>query len=112
MQTPVPAYMARLRNQMRDAEMKSDQSLLAKVELLRGMLHARLTEDLPAPHTGQQAVIRVARAIQSEISSANDLFRVHDQLTGVRQSIVGVLPEEDTPMAPSGELDEPAAAAA
>lgn len=86
---PAPAYMARIRNQIRDAEAKADVSLMAKLDVMRSILHARQVEDLPAPHVGQDAIIRLGRAIQSDISSANDIFRSHNALVDAKVQITG-----------------------
>src|SRR3546814_15960253 len=67
---PVPAYMMRIRNQIRAAEAKADESLLAKLDVMSSILRARQIEDIPAPHVGQEAIIRLGRAIQSAISGA------------------------------------------
>src|SRR3546814_17718922 len=64
---PVPAYMMRIRNQIRAAEAKADESLLAKLDVMSSILRARQIEDIPAPHVGQEAIIRLGRAIQSDI---------------------------------------------
>ncbi|WP_194954675.1 hypothetical protein [Sphingopyxis solisilvae] len=87
--TAVPAYMARIRHQIRSAEAKADESLLAKLEVLSSILRARQVEDIPAPHIGQDAIVRLGRAIQSDISSANDVFRSHNALNEARVQITG-----------------------
>jgi hypothetical protein len=86
---PAPAYMARIRNQIREAEAKADVSLMAKLDVMRSILHARQVEDLPAPHVGQDAIIRLGRAIQSDISSTNDVFRSHNALVDAKVEITG-----------------------
>ncbi len=93
---PVPAYMARIRNQIRQAEAKADESLLAKLDVLSSILRARQVEDIPAPHVGQDAVIRLGRAIQSDISSANDMFRSHNALVDAKIQITGGPGHDDT----------------
>lgn len=86
---PAPAYMARIRNQIRTAEAKADESLMAKLDVMRSILRARLVEDIPAPHVGQDAIIRLGRAIQSDINSANDVFRSHNALVDAKTRITG-----------------------
>ena len=86
---PVHAYMARIRNQIRNAEAKADESLLAKLDVMSSILRARQTEDIPAPHIGQEAIVRIGRAIQSDISSTNDMFRSHDALVDAKTKITG-----------------------
>lgn len=86
---PAPAYMARIRNEIRDAEAKADESLLAKLKVLSSILRARQVENIPAPHLGQDAIIRIGRAIQSDISSTNDIFRSHNALVDAKIAITG-----------------------
>ncbi len=86
---PAPAYMARIRSHIRTAEAKADESLMAKLDVMRSILHARQVEDIPAPHVGQDAIIRLGRAIQSDISSANDVFRAHNALVDAQIAITG-----------------------
>lgn len=93
---PVPAYMARIRNEIRDAEAKADESLLAKLKVMSSILRARQVEDIPAPHVGQDAIIRIGRAIQSDISSANDIFRSHNALVDAKTKITGGPGHSDT----------------
>lgn len=93
---PVPAYMARLRAQIRDAEAKADESLLAKLTVMSSILRARQVEDIPAPHVGQEAVIRLGRAVQSDISAQNDLFRSHNALVDAKTLITGAPGHDDT----------------
>jgi|GEM_PF-2302230 hypothetical protein len=93
---PVPAYMMRIRNQIRAAEAKADESLIAKLDVMRSILRARQDEDVPAPHAGQEAIIRLGRAIQSDISGANDMFRTHNALVEVKTEIMGVPGHDDT----------------
>lgn len=96
MNIPVPAYMARIRSQIRDAEAKADESLLAKLAVMSSILRARQTEDLPAPHVGQEAIIRLGRAIQSDISGTNDIFRSHNALVDDKTLITGMPGHDDT----------------
>ena len=91
-----PAYMTRIRNQIRTAEAKADESLLAKLDVMSAILRARQTEDMPAPHVGQDAIVRLGRAIQSDIASANDVFRSHNALVDAKTQITGGPGHEDT----------------
>lgn len=93
---PVPAYMARIRTQIRDAEAKADESLIAKLTVMTSIVRARRIEDIPAPHVGQDAVIRLGRAIQSDISAQNDLFRTHNALADAKTLITGAPGHDDT----------------
>lgn len=107
---PVPAYMARIRNQIRAAEAKADESLLAKLDVMSSILRARQVEDIPAPHVGQEAIVRMGRAIQSDISSANDMFRSHNALVEAKTLITGGPGHGDTlKFAPTAEAEQAAA---
>lgn len=108
MSQPVPLSVIQLRNLMHDAEAKADESLMAKLELMKQMLRVRQTEEMPAPHVGQDGIIRLARAIQLSVDAQNDVFRAHDALTKARREIYADLPHDDTP--PSGLSGEAAAA--
>jgi len=92
----IPAYMMRIRNHIRTAEAKADESLLAKLDVMQAILRARQTEDLPAPHVGQDAIVRLGRAIQSDIASANDVFRSHNALVDAKTQIAGGPTHDDT----------------
>ncbi|MBJ7438392.1 MAG: hypothetical protein JHD35_05125 [Sphingopyxis sp.] len=92
----IPAYMTRIRNHIRTAEAKADESLLAKLDVMQAILRARQTEDMLAPHVGQDAIVRLGRAIQSDIASANDVFRSHNALVDAKTQITGAPGHEDT----------------
>lgn len=111
MTKPVPAYMMRIRNQIRLAETKADESLLAKLDVMRSILSARQAEELPAPHVGQDAIVRLGRAIQSEISAANDVFRSHNALVDAKTLITGMPGHDDTLAFADGDAAEHGAAA-
>lgn len=96
MTTAVPAFMIRIRNQIRAAEAKADESLLAKLDVMSAILRARQIEDVPAPHIAQDAIVRLGRAIQSDISGANDVFRSHNALVAAKTSMTGNPNHDDT----------------
>lgn len=96
MEHPSSACIIRLRNQVRAAEKKADESLMAKLELMRAILYARQTEDVPAPHIGQEALVRLSRALQSEVSASNDLFRAHNAMVQAKVQITGGPGHDDT----------------
>ena len=78
---------------------------------MRSILHARQVEDLPAPHVGQDAIVRLGRAIQSDISSANDIFRSHNALVDAKVEITGGPGHSETlPFAEDGGAERQAAA--
>lgn len=98
MTNATPAYMVRIRQHIRRAEAKADESLLAKLDVMSALLRARQSEEMPAPHVGQEAVVRLGRAIQSDISGANDVFRSHNALVEAKTLITGSFGhDDDTP---------------
>ena len=97
MSPPVPLAVISLRNLIREAEAKADESLMAKLDLMKQILRVRQTEDMPAPHIAQDGIIRLARAIQANVDSQNDLFRTHDALTKARHEVYADFPHDDTP---------------
>lgn len=111
MTNATPAYMVRIRQHIRRAEAKADESLLAKLDVMSALLRARQTEGVPAPHVGQEAVVRLGRAIQSDISGANDIFRSHNALVEAKALIIGGPghDDEDTLRYTASERDEAAA---
>jgi len=72
------------------------QSLIATLAVMSSILRARQVEDVPAPHIGQEAVIRLGRAVQSKISAQNDLFRSHNALVDAKTLITGAPGHDDT----------------
>jgi len=105
MSHPVPLAIPQVRNLIRTAEAKADEALLAKVELMQGMLRVRQSADVPAPHTGQEGLLRLGRAIQTDLASQSDLFRAHSALTKAAHEIWADAPHDDTPdyVEPTGE---------
>jgi len=97
------AATARIARQLKDAEQKADEALLALSELMTTLLHARASTDV-VPHTGQAALMRLAQAQRSIIDGGSDLFRVHDVMSSIGREL-GVLDEPNsTPL--SGLLDQ------
>lgn len=96
MSQAMPIAIPQTRNLVRAAEAKADEALIAKLDLMRQMVHVRSTEDVPAPHVGQEGLLRLSRAIQSDLSSQNDLFRTHNVLTAAAHEIWAELPHDDT----------------
>lgn len=92
-----------LRSRLREAEDRSDALLEGTADLMKAMVRARRAADV-APHTGQTAIMRLVRAQQSIVSGANDLFRVHDELSslGVELAIL----DEGNATPPSKGLDQ------
>lgn len=109
--TAIPAFMIRIRNQIRAAEAKGDESLLAKLDVMSTILRARQIEQTPEPHIGQDAIVRLGRAIQSDISAANDVFRSHNALVEAKTKITGGPNHDDTlPFVEDGDSGQEAAA--
>lgn len=71
-----------LKDKMREAEDRSDSLLEGTADLMKAMVKARRSADVP-PHMGQTAIMRLVRAQQSIVAGANDLFRVHDELSTI-----------------------------
>lgn len=71
-----------IRTQLRNAEALADETLVALAELQKTMLKARSNPDV-VPHTGQQALIRLARAQSQIVNGMSDLFRVHDEMSKI-----------------------------
>ena len=92
-----PAYISRIRKQLHAAEAASDASLLANLELMRSIVNSRQTEKAPTPYVGQQALIRLGRAVQGQITTANDIFRAHEELHRIARQELMVSGEEDKP---------------
>lgn len=93
----VPAFVSRIRKQLHAAEAAGDASLLANLDLMRSILSSRQTEDMPTPYIGQQALIRLGRAVQGHLSMANDVFRAHEELHRIAKQELMVPGEEDKP---------------
>ena len=100
--TPSSAF-ARISRQLRDAELKTDAALLAAADLMSSLLRARAVADV-APHKGQHALIRLARAHQSIIEGSSDIFRVHDVMAGIGTEL-GLF-DESTPTDPFKAIDD------
>lgn len=93
------AATARIARQLKQAEAKTDEALLALSELMSTLVRARSATEV-VPHTGQSALIRLAQAQRSIIDGGSDLFRVHDVMSSIGLEL-GVLDEPNsTP--PSG----------
>lgn len=96
---------ARIARQLKEAEGKVEEALLASSELLSTLIRARATAD--APHTGQSALIRLVQAQRSILDGSSDLFRVHDVMSSIGREM-GVLDEPNSTPA-SGLLESDAA---
>lgn len=88
------AATARISRQLKDAEQKADEVLLATAELMSTLVRARATADV-VPHTGQTALIRLVQAQKALIEGSSDLFRVHNEMSTIGQEL-GLLDEKDS----------------
>lgn len=82
----------RIRRQIRNAEQKTDEALLAQSSLLGEMISARTAFNVN-PSAGQKAVIRLATAQKNLVDSQNNLLRTHDALVEIYKE-VGLANEE------------------
>lgn len=97
MSLTLPAAAVRLRREVTVAEAAFDAALLASAAIQESIVVARRDLDVPV-HTGQQALVRLQRAQAGLVAAQNDLFRVHDELARLGETM---MPEEEyTP--PSG----------
>jgi hypothetical protein len=95
---PSPAFVSRIRRQLHAAESASDASLLANLDLMRTIVNSRQSETVPTPYVGQQALVRLGRAVQGQIATANDIFRAHEELHRVAQKELMLPAEDDKPV--------------
>ena len=70
---------ARITRELREVEDALDQALARKAALIQTMMQARLDTEAPA-HSGQVAIMRLAKAGQALISARGDIIRAHDDL--------------------------------
>lgn len=86
MTLPIPAATARIANQLRNAERKADETLLAMSELMASMLKARANPEVTV-HTGQKALIRLLSAQQSILDGSTNLFRCHEEMANLAREM-------------------------
>jgi hypothetical protein len=67
----------RITRQLKTAEAQANQALLECSKLMTELVEARQATGI-ASHTGQDALIRLARAQTFMLDSSSDLFRTHD----------------------------------
>ncbi|WP_428028003.1 hypothetical protein [Altererythrobacter sp.] len=84
----LPREVLDIRTGIRNTEALSDELLAAMASLKLKMLSFRSHPDVE-PHAAQKAFMRLQRAEQNLVASANDLFRTHDELldTATRMGI-------------------------
>lgn len=95
---------ARLRRELAQVEKTSDDLLLQLNAVQSSILMGRQDTDVSV-HTGQEALLRIQRAMAQAISAQTELFRAHEAIAKVGREVMG--PEEIyTP--PSGLSDDSA----
>ncbi len=77
----------------RYTEAKTDAALLAAASLMQELVEARAATDV-VPHTGQEALLRLARAQLSLIEGSTNIFRVHDSMSQIGREL-GIFDEDD-----------------
>jgi hypothetical protein len=87
------AASVRIAREIREAEAKFDDALLATSKLMATMILTRQTSDIGV-NTGQKAIIRLVRAQQHIVDGTSDMFRVHDELVAVSREL-GIMDEDE-----------------
>ncbi len=82
----------RIARELKNAEAKADEAILAAASLMRTLVEARAASDVVG-HTGQEALIRLARAQTALIDGSTDIFRVHDHMSKIGREM-GIMDEE------------------
>lgn len=85
-----------LRQHIRSTEASGDELLENSAELMKALVRAR-RQHANSPHTGQRALMQLARAQRSIIAAQNDIFRVHDELSAIQTTMVPDFPEATAP---------------
>ena len=83
---------ARIARDLKDAEAKADEAILAASSLMTTLVQARTATGVVG-HTGQEALIRLARAQVSLIEGSTDIFRVHDHMSKIGREM-GIMDEK------------------
>lgn len=96
------AALARISRQLHDAEKTTDLALKAAADLMSTLIDARSGDDV-APHTGQRALIRLARAQAAILDGSSDIFRVHDIMANIGKEMA--IFEEAQPTRPAALVD-------
>lgn len=104
MSITIAAATARIGRQLPEAELSIDAALLASARLMESMLLARGADGIQTC-TGQEALMRLAKAQRTLIESQNDMIRVHQELRSIGRDVVGVADDDDSCPPPAGRLD-------
>jgi hypothetical protein len=82
----------RIGRELRAAEEKVDEALLASARLMTELLTARQHPDVVV-HEGQKALIRLAQAVNQLVAGGSNIFRVHDEIGAIGREM-GVMDEQ------------------
>lgn len=99
---------SRIQRRIIEAEERTDQALLSKVELMKELVAARLEFELDSNAVGQDAIVRLGKSISTEITAMNELLRTHSALTDTAKVVSGV-DHDDKPVWPSLATESEAA---
>jgi len=96
MSMPVPVAQMRIARDISEAERALDEALIRHSSLFTTMVAAR-RETGSAPFTGQEALLRLAKAQQALLDAGGNLARVHGSLLDVQREmgIADECPPED-----------------
>lgn len=97
----------RIARNIHAAETALDEALLRQSQLLSTLVEARGTTGV-APFTGQEALMRLAKLLQSMLSAGGDLARVHGRLQDIGREYMG----DDGTDTPNNAMAEAGALAA
>jgi hypothetical protein len=90
--------------QIPEAELSIDAALLASARLMETMLLARSADGIQSC-TGQEALMRLAKAQRTLIESQNDMIRVHHELRSIGRDVRAISDDDDSCPSPAGLLD-------
>jgi hypothetical protein len=91
-----------IRKGLRQTEGAIDDALLETTTLMQVMLRARQNPDL-APHAGQKSIMRLTAAMQQQVRAANNVFRVHDEMSQIGVAFGVIDHSGSTPQSGLGE---------
>lgn len=83
-----PTAAMRIRRELAVAEKASDELLLKLTALQGTMIAARIDTEV-AVHTGQEALLRLQKAMSKAIAAQTDLLRAHDSIAKVGREVMG-----------------------
>lgn len=84
----LPSAAMRLRRELAAAEKTSDDLLLQLSAVQATIVTARNDTDV-AVHTGQEALLRIQRAMSQAVAAQTDLFRAHEAIAKVGREVMG-----------------------